>query len=89
MGKKTLKGVNAYGVSTYGMNRVSTYGIYAYGVNAMSGKRMKGTLVGAVNARRDETEREVWRPAGMPQRIGEGGRRPVLRVAGMLRQRCG
>ena len=81
MGKKTLKGVNAYGVSTYGMNRVSTYGIYAYGVNAMSGKRMKGTLVGAVNARRDETEREVWRPAGMPQRIGEGGRRPVLRVA--------
>ena len=57
MGKKTLKGVNAYGVSTYGMNRVSTYGIYAYGVNAMSGKRMKGTLVGAVNARRDETRR--------------------------------
>ena len=81
MGKKTLKGVNAYGVSTYGMNRVSTYGIDAYGVNAMSGKRLKGTLVGAVNARRDKTEREVWRPAGMPQRIGEGGRRPVLRVA--------
>ena len=71
MGKKTLKGVNEYGVNN--AYRVNTCG--------MSGKRLKGTLVGAVNARRDETEKEVWRPAGMPQRIGEGGRHPVLRFA--------
>lgn len=42
---------------------------------------MKGVLVGAVNARRDENEAEVWRVAPHPQELRNDGWIPVGEIA--------
>lgn len=55
---------------------VSTGGKTGRGVsNGM--KRMEGILVRAVNARRDDKERKVWRPAGMPMTVRADGWLPL------------